>query len=441
MTEPPCPWKAITGFEREVHPDDPSPTIMVHGRSMSGLVLNLSAKAKALPRSDKPPYRVPSMTEINALPWNGYSVVSTFSGCGGSCLGFKMAGYRVVYASEFIPAAQETYRANHEGTFLDTRDIRLVQPADVIKATGIPIGQIDVLEGSPPCASFSTSGKREQGWGKVKNYSDTQQRTDDLFFEYARLVKALQPRVFVAENVSGLVKGTAKGYFLEILAALKACGYDVVAKLLDSQWLGVPQVRQRVIFIGVRNDLGIRPAHPGPLPYRYSVREAIPHILRGKYGSTWRSAALPSPTVNAQLAYNPATNKQGLELVETDTSIERFAIGREYDRMRVGEKSDKYLNLVKPHPDKPCPTVTGTGGENFSKASVCHPTEKRKFTIAELRRICAFPDDFVLTGTYAQQWERLGRSVPPVMMRCIAETVRDQILSKIARPEALRRAL
>src|SRR5207249_1070705 len=147
-----------------------------------------------------------------------------------------------------------------------------------LAALGKKAGEIDVLEGSPPCASFSTAGKREKGWGKIKAYSDTRQRTDDLFFEFARLLEGLQPRVFVAENVSGLVKGTAKGFFLRILAALKACGYSVRARVLDAQWLGVPQARQRLIFIGVRADLGTEPIFPKPLPYRYSVREALPQL-------------------------------------------------------------------------------------------------------------------------------------------------------------------
>ena len=222
------------------------------------------------------------MAEIAAIPWNGYNAISTFSGCGGSSLGYKMAGFRVLWASEFIPAAQDTYRANHPATILDTRDIRSVQASDILDAIGMKSGELDLFDGSPPCASFSTAGKREAGWGKVKAYSDTKQRTDDLFFEYSRLVKAIQPKVFVAENVSGLVKGTAKGYFLEILAELKQCGYAVSAKLLDAQWLGVPQMRQRVIFVGVRNDLvaqfGVKPVHPKPLAYRYSVRDALPWI-------------------------------------------------------------------------------------------------------------------------------------------------------------------
>ena len=159
----------------------------------------------------KPPYRVPSMGEIAAVPWNGYRVASTFSGCGGSCLGYRMSGYRVVWASEFIPASLQTYKANHPDSILDTRDIRQVRPEEILEAISLGAGELDLLDGSPPCAAFSTAGKRQASWGQVRSYPDTRQRTDDLFFEYARILRGLQPRVFVAENVSGLVKGVAKG--------------------------------------------------------------------------------------------------------------------------------------------------------------------------------------------------------------------------------------
>lgn len=458
----------------------------------------------------KSPYKVPLMAEIEAIPWNGFTAVSTFSGCGGSCLGYRLAGFKVLWASEFIPAAQEVYKLNHPNSVLDTRDIRKVKPEEILEAIGLKAGELDLLDGSPPCASFSTAGKREKGWGQVKKYSDTKQRVDDLFFEYTRILKGLQPKVFVAENVSGLVKGTAKGYFLEILKELKACGYNVKAKLLDAQWLGVPQMRQRVIFIGVRNDLGLEPVYPEPLPYRYSVREAIPWIVKqgdnGGFGAGgWQDAATnpsgtigtgpqagnvrfppalveaavirqggknghssqrgeidnlstPCPTIIAgggagQFEVEPAigTSKgersidepapsvlthgrqhttSELTIIEPETDISRYAIGRECPTLAQGEKSDKYPNLVKPDPNKPSPTVTQRGGDSTT-ASVTHPTEKRKFTIAELKRICAFPDDFQLTGTYAQQWERLGRAVPPVMMEKIAIEIRDNILCKI----------
>lgn len=415
--------------------DEPAPAVLTHGRLHTTSELSIVYRDTPPPMlnhvtTDKPPYRVPSMAEIAALPWNEYNAISTFSGCGGSSLGYKMAGFRVLWANEFIPAAQETYRANHPSTILDTRDIRVIQPEDILSAIGMQSGQLDLFDGSPPCASFSTAGKREAGWGKVKQYSDTKQRTDDLFFEYVRLVKGIQPKVFVAENVSGLVKGTAKGYFKEILAALKACGYNVKAQLLDAQWLGVPQMRQRIIFIGARNDLGLEPRFPRPLPYRYSVRDALPWIaqISGRTGAQF--ARVPSEInepMNTIVIQDPAQTRYE---VEVETDISRYAIGREWETLALGESTYYGGRLWKPDPELPSPTVTQKSGDNTA-ASVCHPTEKRKFSIAELKRICAFPDDFILTGTYAQQWERLGRAVPPVMMEKIAVAIRDQILCKI----------
>ena len=446
--------------------------------------------------ADKPPYRIPLMAEIRAVPLNGYNVVSTFSGCGGSCLGYRMAGFNVLWASEFEPNAAENYRLNFPDSFLDTRDIRAVRPEEVLDAIGKKPGEIDLLDGSPPCQSFSTAGKRSKHWGKVVAHGDgTTQRSDDLFLEYARILRGLQPRTFVAENVSGLVKGVAKGYFKLILAELKSCDYLVEARLLDAQWLGVPQMRQRLIFVGVRNDLagkfGAKPEFPRPLPYRYSVMEAIGDLLR--------ESEKPSPTITAHqcadTGFNPppkveitqdphrrfAVQKNngnkplfsikagssshisirvrhglrfgrekwmGADKSPAQTvgagpssgnnfnnnantlSIEKYAIGREWDKLRPGEQSKKYFNLVKPDPKDPCPAITASGGGD-SIASVVHPTEKRKFTIAELRRICAFPDDFTLVGSYAKQWARLGNSVPPPMMRSVAEIVRDKILAKI----------
>lgn len=415
--------------------DIPAPTVMAGGIGSVNTSQYYLVDGNMPTDNDKPPYRVPSMPEIEALPWNGYNVVSTFSGCGGSCLGYRMAGFKVRWASEFIPAAQEVYKLNHRDSILDTRDIRQVQPQEILDAIGLGVGDIDILDGSPPCASFSTAGKREAGWGKVKAYSDTKQRTDDLFFEYARILKGLQPKVFVAENVSGLVKGTAKGYFKLILQELKDCGYNVKAKVLDAQWLGVPQMRQRLIFVGVRNDLQIEPAHPTPLDYRYSVRDALPWIIaqgdNGGFGSGgWQDTRTkPSGTIGT----GPQTGNGNFppSLVEAETDISKYAIGDEWERMgRVGaSNSNHYLNLKRPKLDEPSYTISQLGG-NTSLASVTHPTEKRKFSIAELKRICAFPDDFQLTGTYAQQWERLGRAVPPVMMAAIANTVQTEILDK-----------
>ena len=337
---------------------------------------------------------------------NGYTVASTFSGCGGSCLGFEMAGYDVRYALEFVPEARATYALNHEGVFLDDRDVRNVTADDIRRATGLD--EIDVFEGSPPCASFSTAGKRSQGWGKVKDYSDTKQRTDDLFFEYSRILRDLQPKTFVAENVSGLVTGKAKGYFKEILSELKGCGYTVSARMLDASWLGVPQARNRLIFVGVRNDLveryGVLPVHPQPFDSQLTMLDALPDLLERE---EW---------VDSETGESTALGK---------------AVSREWEKTPVGGKSDKYFQLCRPDPNRPVGTITAMIG-NTGMASVCHPTQKRKFNLRELRALSSFPEDFQLTGTFAQRCERLGRSVPPLMMKAVADQLKTDVLDKVA---------
>lgn len=311
---------------------------------------------------------------------------------------------------------------------------------DILDQIGMKPGELDLFDGSPPCASFSTAGSREKGWGRVKKYSDKAQRSDDLFFEYARLIEGLQPKAFVAENVSGLIKGTAKGYFKQILARLRECGYVVEARLLDAQWLGVPQARQRLIFVGVRQDLcdeyGVAPAFPDPLPYRYTLRDAIPWmeaVVTHNPKSRFVGAKEPkrhdkvSPTI---MAGGIGGFNRSQYHVEVDADMSRYSVGKEWQKLKPGEQSDKYFQLVRCNPSKPVGTITASGG-NASTASVSHPYECRKFSIAELRRICSFPDDYVLTGSYAQQWERMGRSVPPVMMMHIAKTIQERVLDKV----------
>lgn len=236
---------------------EPCPTVMTGGLSAFGeywIEISPPPHPRSMKLENKPPYRVPSMAEISALPWNGFKVVSTFSGCGGSCTGYRMAGFKVVWANEFVPSAQASYKANAAADcIIDPRDIKLVKPEEILEAIGLKAGELDLFDGSPPCQAFSTAGKREKGWGKAKSYEHgAKQCNETLFDQYVRLLRGLKPKTFVAENVSGLVKGTAKGYFLEILDALKVSVYRVTCRVLDAQWLGVPQQRQRTIFVGVR---------------------------------------------------------------------------------------------------------------------------------------------------------------------------------------------
>lgn len=344
----------------------------------------------------KPPYRIPSMSEVDAQPWNGLSAISTFSGGGGSSTGYKMAGYRVLWANEFVEAARETYAANHPSTMLDGRDIREVQAVDILKATGLAKGQLDLFDGSPPCSAFSTAGRRAEGWGEsTKSYSDrSQSNIEDLFFEFSRLLEGLQPRVFVAENVSGLVKGVAKGKFKQIHSALVACGYRVKASLLNASWLGVPQARQRLIFVGVRNDLRRDPVFPKPLPYQHTLAEALAG-LEHERGEGFRENAI----YQHWLRCDPITGH-----------------------------SETRHNLVRMKWNRPANTICARWATGI--AAVTLPDEPFYPSIGQLKRICSFPDDYKLSGSYQKQWERLGRSVPPLMMRAVAGALRDEVLSR-----------
>ena len=423
-------------------------------------------------RPGKPPYRVPTMAEIRAIPRNDLRSASTFSGAGGSCLGFEMAGFHVAWANEFLPIAGDSYEANHPDTVLDRRDIRTVKGAEIIAACGGVAP--DVLEGSPPCQSFSTAGTREKGWGKsIKHGDGTEQRSDDLFFEFTRLLKELQPRAFIAENVSGLVKGTAKGYFLNILKALTDCGYLVETRVLDAKWLGVPQSRQRVIFQGYRLDTGLKPSWPKPFSFFYSVRDACPWIaeaMQDNSGFTkeisFAGDAIPAITVGAGsvnsthftvtgepakglgadekddevLPANPrvaaiVTERwrgrppAGLGVDEGDDEIMSVKpnVREKWEKLALGEQHEKHFSLSRVAPGEPHPTVAAMYGDPGVYAPV-HPFEPRRMTILEVKRLCSFPDDYRLIGNFKERWARLGNSVPPLMMRAVAQEVARVLL-------------
>jgi DNA (cytosine-5)-methyltransferase 1 len=318
-------------------------------------------------------------------------VFSLFSGIGGSSLGYKMAGFDVLGAVEFLDYQAANYRANWPGARLYEADIRELDPAAVLSDLGLKAGELDVLDGSPPCSPFSVSGSREGGWGKVKKFGNRTQRSDDLFGEYVRFLRAMRPRAFVAENVPGLAAGVARGYLKEVAAELSACGYRVAARIVHARLYGVPQDRRRLIIVGIREDLGRDPEFPTGGGRPVPLAEALAGV----------------PNTAADLA---------------EVEISRFAIHAHLRRMRPGRKSGKYLNLVKARPDRPCPTVTATAA-SLGAASVCH-WDDRKFTVPELRRICSFPDGWKAVGKgYRERAEGFGRAVPPLMMRAVASAV------------------
>lgn len=185
---------------------------------------------------------------------NNLNVFGTFICGGGSTMGYKLAGYNHLGGVEIDAKVADVYRVNHSPKYLYVEDIR-----QFVKRNDLPeeLYNLDLLDGSPPCSSFSMAGNREKDWGKEKVFREGQalQTLDDLFFDYIALAKKLQPKVVIAENVKGLIQGNAKSYVRKIKAGFEDAGYKVQLFLLNAASMGVPQKRERVFFVCQRNDL------------------------------------------------------------------------------------------------------------------------------------------------------------------------------------------
>lgn len=319
---------------------------------------------------------------INGKP----TVISTFAGTGGSSLGYHWAGFKELLAIDFDAHAVECFKANFPDVPIWHKSVTEVTGKEIIDFCKINRGDLDVFDGSPPCQGFSTAGKRE-----------LLDPRNNLFMHYWRLVDELQPKVFVMENVSGMIKGEMKGKFLEILSTLKSGNYMVKAKLMNAKYYGVPQSRERMIFIGVRKDLKKTPEFPIPSVNVKTVREALAEIKEVGY-------------------YPPITNEFIKSL---------------FGKIKPGENASKYhpkgsfFNASKWPIGRPAPTVT----KMVPVGGILHPFENRHISINEVKKICSFPEDWKLGDDFKDAYARLGNAVMPKMMQAIAETIKTKLLN------------
>lgn len=322
-----------------------------------------------------------------------FTVVSTFAGCGGSSTGYVWAGGKVLLAVEWDDNAVETYRLNYPDTPIYHGDIADLTVEECLSLTGLKPGELDILDGSPPCQGFSTAGKRM-----------IDDPRNQLFREYVRLLRGLRPKVFVMENVSGMVKGKMKLVFAEILRELKASGYAVSARLMNTMYFGVPQSRERLIFIGVREDLGIAPTHP-----------------RGQMKPIRADEALAGVSIDE-------TERQFLLAAGL-----KYAAYKYWDQVRPGHSADEVagagFNSVKFAPNRPASSIIKTAGYLTMYAPM-HWLERRRFTVTEFMRFHSYPDcyQFARRKEWGSPVERIGNSVPPRFMQAIAEHISGHIL-------------
>jgi len=321
------------------------------------------------------------------------TVISTFSGCGGSSCGYRMAGCKVRLAVEFDDNAVACYKANFPDTQVFHGDIATLTSEEAMRITGLKPGELDIFDGSPPCQGFSLMGRR-----KVED------PRNQLFREYCRLLGELQPKTFVMENVPAMIHGRMKAIYNEVQKSLRNCGYKVKAQVLAASAYRVPSIRKRLIFIGVRNDLNIVPSFPRGSRYQVTVREAF----RG----------VPSDE-NVKLEGKAAIMYPHIEPGDDAEPVHKKMFG-----------SEALYSVRRLEWNKPACTLTKI--MNPAVAAICHPEEARVITIAEAKRLQSFPDSFIFVGNNLQKWARIGNSVPPLLMKAIATHIRTEILQKIA---------
>ena len=375
------------------------------------------------------PYKLEDV--VNASNQNKFNVISTFAGGGGSSTGYRLAGGKILCINEFVEEAQNTYRENYPDTPILPGDIKQLSGKDFLDVAGLGVGELDILDGSPPCSAFSVAGKlshsrdgkHSDGWGQTKNYSDGKmvENIEDLFFEFLRVANDIKPKVIIAENVKGLTVGEAKEYFNKIQNTFEDIGYDVVAKVLDSRYFGISQTRTRVFFIGVRNDI--------------TEKAGLNFMTIGNVFPQESKDVVPLKDALVGLEYDEEEVKYLTEKFSKTAYWRDTGSKMEIDPPKVLTGMDyhpkgHHFNLKRVSQYQPAPTLTAMGS-NDTTAGAFHWAEPRKLTLGELKRIQSLPDDFKLTGKWNQKSERIGRMVPPLMMKVIADSVYNKILKEI----------
>jgi DNA (cytosine-5)-methyltransferase 1 len=318
---------------------------------------------------------------------HGLKVFGTFICGGGSTMGYKLAGFDHLGGVEIDSQVADVYKVNHNPKYLFIEDIR-----DFADRATLPdeLYNLDILDGSPPCSSFSMAGNREKDWGKEKVFREGQakQRLDDLFFDYIRLAKKLQPKVVIAENVKGIIQGNAKAYVKRIKDEFEKAGYKVQLFLLNAASMGVPQKRERVFFICQRNDLNFK-----NLELSFDEKSII--------YSEFKSKKLGKELTNETKA---VWDKR----IKTDQDLASI-------HERIGNKRKRFQAKFI-HDNQISPTTVASGDSVPIRFD--HPN---RITMDEVKMIGSYPLDYNFKNIKPNYL--IGMSVPPVMTAQIAHQI------------------
>ena len=325
---------------------------------------------------------------------------------GGSSMGYKLAGFDVIGCNEIDHRMMYTYCQNNNPRFPFLEPIQTFKERQDLSPE---LFNLDILDGSPPCSTFSMAGSREDAWGKLKHFREGQaeQVLDTLFFDFIDLAKKLQPKVVVAENVKGLVLGNAKDYVRRIYQGFEDAGYYVKHFLLDAQQMGVPQRRERVFFLCLRKDIA------SPVLVQDGFFDMTPRIEMefNEKPILFREVAdYSGDEVNSKVVRTLWENRQYGDTNQGDANFRLYGKGSNFNQAYV-------------YTDKICPTLAS------KKTCLIHFDKPLYLGQSEVCCISSFPQDYNFAGQ--QPHYVCGMSVPPVMMAQVASRIYDYWLSKI----------
>lgn len=325
--------------------------------------------------------------------------IELFAGGGGMALGLEQAGIEDLEFVEFNKPACDTLRANRPNWNVVESDIHEVDFTEYK-------GKIDLVSGGAPCQAFSYAGKR-LGFGDTRG---------TLFAEFARCVKETEPKMFLFENVKGLLSHDKGRTFATIQHVFQELGYQVEYKVLNAAYFGVGQKRQRLIVIGVRNDLKdkIQFEYPTPEDHMTVLRDVLQNVPDSPYQPYSESKRKVMELV-----------PPGGCWIDLPEDVAKEYMGKSYYSGGGRRGMARRISW-----DEPCLTLTTSPSQKQTER--CHPDETRPFTVREYARIQSFPDDWKFEGSLSDQYKQIGNAVPVELARRIGV----QIVSAIRKAHA-----
>jgi DNA (cytosine-5)-methyltransferase 1 len=312
-----------------------------------------------------------------------------------------------------------------------------------MEMTGLQEGELDILDGSPPCPPFSMSGTKKAGWGKEKTaYGMKQKNIEDLTWEQIRIAGEMKPRVIICENVKGLTMEYAREHLVRMVNDFEALGYTTVYKVLKGHNHGVPQKRERVFIVSIRNDvldkIGVpfmalgSLIFPEPEEHVTTIKDAIWDIQQNNANAVEAIELVASMTKSAKYKWMKRLPKNPDKVVSVGDDV----VGPWYDKViahrikwgkTVPERKSSFFQSRRVPWNQASHTLSEQGLQT-SLAVHLHPVEDRVYTTREASRLMTLPEDYKFTGTLNEKLARIGLMVAPLQMKYLADKIYENIL-------------